>query len=104
MYVDKPMLFLERPEQRFNELGEALIKAHYKVDGHDYMGIDSFVNDVVINGNDYIKQAFAILSLLWPFHLQPIFIFLEELDYYSKNGIKASEYVYKDITDGLFKM
>ena len=31
-------------------------------------------------------------------------VFLEELDYYSKNGIKASEYVYKDITDGLFKM
>ena len=41
---------------RFNELGEALIKAHYKVDGHDYMGIDSFVNDVVINGNDYMKK------------------------------------------------
>lgn len=91
MYVDKPMLFLERPEQRFNELGEALIKAHYKVGGYDYMGIDSFVNDVVINGNDYMKQEREA-------------VFLEELDYYSENGIKASEYVYKDITDGLFKM
>lgn len=91
MYVDKPMLFLERSEQRFNELGEALIKVHYKASGEDYMGIDRFVNDVVINGNDYMKQERET-------------VFSEELDYYSENGIKASEYVYKDIIDGLFNM
>lgn len=91
MYVDRPMLFLERPEQRFNELGKALIKAHYKVCGEDYMGIDNFVNDVVINSNDYMKQEREA-------------IFSEELDYYSYNGIKASEYVYKDIIGGLLKV
>lgn len=55
------------------------------------MGIDNFVNDVVINGNDYMKQ-------------QREEIFSEELDYYSKNGIRASEYVYKDIVDGVFRL
>ena len=59
--------------------------------GEDYMGIDRFVNDVVINGNDYMKQEREM-------------VFSEELDYYSENGIKASEYVYKDIIDGLFNM
>ena len=48
LYVDKPMLFLERPEQCFDELGMALVKAHYKACGEDYMGIDNFVNDVVM--------------------------------------------------------
>ena len=91
MYVDKPMLFLERPEQRFNELGEVLIKAHYKVSGQDYMGIDNFVNEVVVKGNDHMKQEREK-------------IFSEELDYYSDNGIKASEYVYRDIVDNLLKM
>lgn len=91
LYVDKPMLFLERPEQCFDELGRTLIKAHYKACGEDYMGIDNFVNDVVINENDYMKQ-------------QREEIFSEELDYYSKNGIKASEYVYKDIVDGVFRL
>ena len=91
MYVDKPMLFLERPEQRFNELGEVLIKAHYKVSGQDYMGIDNFVNEVVVKGNDYMRQEREK-------------IFSEELDYYSDNGIKASEYVYRDIVDNLLKM
>lgn len=91
MYVDRPMLFLKRPEQRFNELGEALIKAHYKVCGEDYMEIDNFVNDVVINGNDYMK-------------LEREKIFNEELNYYSDNGIKASEYVYSDIIHSLLRM
>lgn len=91
LYVDKPMLFLERPEQCFDELGRALVKAHYKACGEDYMGIDNFVNDVVINENDYMKQ-------------QREEIFSEELDYYSKNGIRASEYVYKDIVDGVFRL
>lgn len=55
------------------------------------MEIDNFVNDVVINGNDYMK-------------LEREKIFNEELNYYSDNGIKASEYVYSDIIHSLLRM
>ena len=46
-------------------------------------------NEVVIGENDYNK------------HIRED-IFTKELDYYTLNGIKASEYVYKDITSSLF--
>ena len=89
MYVNKPMLFLKRPEQKFNTLGKEVIKAHYSAEGTDYAAIDEFVENVVIGENDYNK------------HIRED-IFTKELDYYTLNGIKASEYVYKDITSSLF--
>ena len=88
LYTGKPMLFLERPEQRFNELGKKIIDAHYKVKGTDYYGIDTFLEDVVLAGNDTRK---AIRQRVYE----------EELDYAGINGIKASDYIYNDIANAL---
>ena len=88
LYTGKPMLFLERPEQRFNELGKKIIDAPYKVKGTDYYGIDTFLEDVVLAGNDTRK---AIRQRVYE----------EELDYAGINGIKASDYIYNDIANAL---
>ncbi len=88
LYVQKPLLFLTRKEQHFNDLGKVLMEAHYTTDGRDYMNIDMFIQNVVINGDDVKKDIRNE-------------VFYRELDYYGKNGIKASEYIYKDICNGL---
>lgn len=90
LYTGKPMLFLERPEQRFNELGDALIRAHYRVRGTDYMGIDNFINNVVVDGKDDMKDI-------------RYKIFKDELDYVSLHDMDASNYIYSDIVTGLIK-
>lgn len=88
LYVQKPLLFLTREEQSFNDLGKALMKAHYTADGRDYMSIDMFIQDVVINGDDVKKDIRQE-------------VFYRELDYYGRNGIKASEYIYRDMCNGI---
>ena len=88
LYTGKPMLFLERPEQRFNELGKKIIDAHYKVKGTDYYEIDTFLEDVVLAGNDTRKDIRQR-------------VYEEELDYAGINGIKASDYIYNDIANAL---
>lgn len=58
--------------------------------GKDYIGIDEFLYDVVISGNDTMKEKRKQ-------------VYLEELDYVEKNGKKAAQYIYDDIIDNLFK-
>ena len=67
---------------------ERIIDAHYKVKGTDYYGIDTFLEDVVLAGNDTRK---AIRQRVYE----------EELDYAGINGIKASDYIYNDIANAL---
>ena len=88
-YTGKPMLFLERPEQRFTDLGAEIIKTQYRVDGTDYAAIDDFITNVVLNGEDYTKQTRKET-------------FERELDYYCINSMSAAEYIYSDIVEGLF--
>lgn len=88
-YTGKPMLFLERPEQRFTDLGAEIIKTQYRVDGTDYAAIDDFITNVVLNGEDYTKQMRKET-------------FERELDYYCINSMSAAEYIYSDIVEGLF--
>lgn len=90
IYTGKPLLHLTRPEQQYNALGLELQKAHYHVSGKDYIGIDEFLYDVVISGNDTMKEIRKQ-------------VYLEELDYVEKNGKKAAQYIYDDIIDNLFK-
>lgn len=90
IYTGKPLLHLTRPEQQYNALGLELQKAHYHVSGKDYIGIDEFLYDVVISGNDTMKEKRKQ-------------VYLEELDYVEKNGKKAAQYIYDDIIDNLFK-
>ena len=79
---------------RFIELARAagatykINDAHYKVKGTDYYGIDTFLEDVVLAGNDTRK---AIRQRVYE----------EELDYAGINGIKASDYIYNDIANAL---
>ena len=54
----------------------------------DYYGIDTFLEDVVLAGNDTRK---AIRQRVYE----------EELDYAGINGIKASDYIYNDIANAL---
>ena len=51
---------------------------------------DEFIYDVVISGNDTMKEIRKQ-------------VYLEELDYVEKNGKKAAQYIYDDIIDNLFK-
>jgi len=83
-YVDKPMLFLRRDTQEFNALTASVIKASYSVAGDDLQSIETFINDVVINGDDYKKKEREE-------------IFHSKLDYYNDNGMLASNYIYEYI-------
>ncbi|MDE7253397.1 MAG: CDP-glycerol glycerophosphotransferase family protein [Acetatifactor sp.] len=84
MYADKPLLYLTRPEQIFSELGKKCLSAYCKAEGSDYMAIEKFIIDTVINGNDELKE-----------HRKKAFS--DALDYVSDNGCSASEYIYKDL-------
>lgn len=88
MYVDKPLLVLRGKGQAFNKLGKEIIQTHYTEWGQDYLRIEAFLQDVIINGNDTKKNA---REKVWK----------KELDYMTINKCSASEYVYRDIC-GLF--
>jgi hypothetical protein len=57
LYTQKPSLFLvadERVSERFNVFGKLVFDQLYK--GYNESDIDSFINDVIINGKDYKKE------------------------------------------------
>lgn len=89
MYTGKPCLFLTRPEQRFNELGEKIMEVCYRTDGKDYLSIERFLDTVIRQGDDDMYERRKIL-------------FDSVLDYRDKNGCLASEYVYRDLVGELF--
>lgn len=84
MYVNKPLLFLQRDGQAFNKLGEKLMQAHYLKQGDDYIGIERFLQNVILGGDDSKKP---VREEIWK----------EELDYVGLNRCAASEYIYHDI-------
>ena len=87
-YVDKPMIYLTRDTQKFNELGNEILKASYTVDGQDLDAIAAMIQRVFIEGDDY-KAA------------ERKAVFEKYLDYYKANGMLASEFIYKNIADEL---
>lgn len=89
-YTHKPMLFLTRDTQKFNSLGQELMKVTYRVDGKDLKGIEKFIDDVVINRNDKLfddRKKF----------------FDEYLNYKKINGMLASEFIFKSIENELIE-
>jgi CDP-glycerol glycerophosphotransferase (TagB/SpsB family) len=84
LYVHKPLLYLRRPEQAFNPMGQAVVDTYYQAQGWDYSAIDSFLQEVVLNGEDPRKEGREK-------------VFSEELDYFGKNGVLASEMIFEDI-------
>lgn len=86
LFVNKPGLYLTRPEQEFNPLGNRLMNIYYKIDGSDYTGIEGFVKDVIIEGKDTNRKSREAA-------------FERELDYFKKSGCKAGEYMYKELCE-----
>lgn len=80
LYMHKPMLFLTRERNTFNDFGQELMKVLYKVDGGDFLGIKKFVEEVVLNGKDIMIEDRETF-------------FKNNLDYRKQNGMLASEYI-----------
>ena len=87
-YVNKPMIYLTRDTQKFNELGEEILKASYLVDGKDFDAIAALMQRVFIDGDDY-KAATRKE------------VFDKYLNYPKANGMLASEFIFKNIADEL---
>lgn len=87
-YTHKPMIFLTRETQRFNHLGEELMKVLYRVDGRDLRGIAALMQRVFINGNDDMFEA-------------RMKFFDENMNYMKANGITAGEFIFKTIAKEL---
>ncbi len=86
MYVGKPILFLTRKEQAFNELGQKILKGYYTEQGENYTGIENFLEQVILGEKDILAEARTE-------------IFEEELNYYKENQHLASESIYEDILE-----
>lgn len=87
-YVNKPMIYLTRDTQKFNELGEAVLKVSYLVDGKDLDAIAAMMQRVFIDGDDYRAAERKD-------------VFDKYLNYPKTNGMLASEFIYKSIADEL---
>lgn len=89
-YVNKPLLFLKRKEQMdINLYGKRLIEVVYQTQGNCHEQIYHFIEDVIINGNDSLKQKREEF-------------FEQYLNYKKYNGKLSSEYIYEDICAALF--
>ncbi|MBR4903185.1 MAG: CDP-glycerol glycerophosphotransferase family protein [Selenomonadaceae bacterium] len=88
-YVDKPMIYLTRGEKKSgNYLSVEIFKGSYLVDGKDFEGISAMIQRVIIEGDDY-KAA------------ERKAVFDKYLNYPKDNGMLASEFIYKNISDEL---
>lgn len=83
-YVNKPMIYLTRDTQKFNELGEEILKISYLVEGNDLEGIAALIQKVFIEGKD--DKAAERKEL-----------FDKYLNYWKYNGMLASEFIYRSI-------
>lgn len=87
-YTHKPLLFITREANTFDDFGEELIKILYQAEGENFEAVERFVNDVVIEGKDFmyeIRKEF----------------FEQYMDYMTQNGKMASDYI-KDFLDDTF--
>lgn len=60
-FTGKPMLYLKKKSQRLRSGIEVLEKSVYNVSGIDYMGIERFLNDVVIKGEDTLASKRKVM-------------------------------------------
>ena len=84
LYAHKPMLFLTRERQTFDDFGRELVKVLYTCDGGDFAGIENFIQNVVMDGNDEMKEEREQF-------------FRQYLDYRQENGMLASDYIWQYI-------
>lgn len=80
----KPVLYLTRPQQKFNALGEKLLEATYRAPGKRYAEIERFLTEVVLKGQDTMQE-------------QRDTVCAEYLNYRSGTGKFAHEIVMEEI-------
>ena len=85
-YTHKPMIYLRRDTQQFNDLGAAILNASYLVDGRDLKKIGELMQAIFIEGNDPLFEKRQKL-------------FDEQLNYFKYNGMTASEFIYRNIAE-----
>ena len=88
-YTNKPMIFLmNNDEEEFTELGKKILDASYIVDGKNLEQIAAALQKIFIEGNDPLKSKRKK-------------VFDEELNYKKFNGMLASDFIFKNVTDEL---
>ena len=87
-FADKPMIFLTRKGEEFNEIGTGILNASYLVDGKDLDSVASTIQRVFIEGDDCKASERRK-------------VFDKYLNYPKHNGMSASEFIYKNIICGL---
>lgn len=87
-YVNKPMIYLTREGKIYSPLVEEIFKCSYLVDGKDLEGIAAMIQRVFIDGDDY-KAA------------ERKEVFDKYLNYPKDNGMLASEFIFKNISEEL---
>ena len=88
-YAHKPLLLLTRDTQRFNAFGKKLKEVLYQANGDDYKTIEDYLKNVVLSGDDVMKEKREKF-------------FDENLNYYKyNNGRLASDYVYEFLDNTL---
>lgn len=86
-YINKPLLFLKRREKMdINLYGKKLMETVYQVDGNCHEQIYNFIETVIINGDDKLKQKREEF-------------FERYLDYKKHNGKLSYEYIYDDLSE-----
>ncbi len=86
LYAHKPMLFLTRDSQTFNDFGHKLREVLYTADGGDFEKICSFVEEVVLQGQDGMKEKRETF-------------FQENLDYVHRKTGMASDFIFQYIQE-----
>ncbi|MBQ9487032.1 MAG: glycosyltransferase [Selenomonadaceae bacterium] len=87
-YTHKPMIFLTRETQKFNDLSNELMKVVYRVDGKDLNGIEGLIQKIFIDGKDEMYDERRNF-------------FDKYCNYVKDNGMTASEYIFKTISQEL---
>ena len=91
-YTGRPMLFLDNDNKgsSINEFGEMLHRIIYHAHCDDITEINRFIKEVVINNKDDMKDDRK-------------FFFTKHLDFYNENGCSASEYIYRNICESIYR-
>ena len=88
-FTGKPMIYLlSAGPTDYTELGEKILSVSYCVDGKNFDDISAAIQKIFIEGNDPLKAERQK-------------IFDELLNYRRFNGMSATDFIYKTITDEL---
>lgn len=88
-YTHKPMIYLLNNEyEEFTELGNKILAVSYVTDGKNPDAIADAIQKIFIEGSDTMKD-------------ERLKIFDEYLNYYKRNGMSASEFIFNNIAKEL---